>query len=208
MRLMSLSGFLVFAGVYFLAVASPGPGLMSLIARTVSRGLAGMPAYIAGFVVGDLVLYTLAAMGLAVLAKTYAPIFEIIRYGGALYLFYLAYRLWTQTDMLKFETARIPEISHLRAFMGSLILTLGNPKPILFFLSIMPLVVDPSTFSPVLFLELAVVIVLVLTGVMSMTALLADRTRRLLTSSRAVQRLHKGTGALMAAAGIMILTRE
>ncbi|MBV8306165.1 MAG: LysE family transporter, partial [Gammaproteobacteria bacterium] len=66
---MSLYGLAVFSLVYALAVASPGPGVASVVARALGRGLAGAPAYIAGFVVGDLLWFTLAAAGLAMLAE-------------------------------------------------------------------------------------------------------------------------------------------
>jgi threonine/homoserine/homoserine lactone efflux protein len=49
-----------------LAVASPGPGIAAVVAGALGRGVRGAPAFIAGFVVGDLVWLTLAATGLAV----------------------------------------------------------------------------------------------------------------------------------------------
>jgi threonine/homoserine/homoserine lactone efflux protein len=86
-------------------------------------------------------------------------------------------------------------------------LTLGNPKVIVFFLSLMPLVVDMKEITPLVFIELAVVIVLVITPVMSVALLAADRARRVFTSERALRRINRGTAAVMAGAAAVIATR-
>jgi threonine/homoserine/homoserine lactone efflux protein len=57
---MSLYGLLVFALVYALAVATPGPAVAALIARVLGRGTHGMAAFVAGLMLGDLVWFTLA----------------------------------------------------------------------------------------------------------------------------------------------------
>lgn len=46
---MSLSGLLIFSAVYFMAVATPGPGVAAVVARSLARGAHGAPAFIAGF---------------------------------------------------------------------------------------------------------------------------------------------------------------
>ena len=69
---MTIYGLLTFCAVYALAVAAPGPGIAAIIARGLAHGLKGAPAFIAGFMVGDLVWFAIAATGLAALAKTAA----------------------------------------------------------------------------------------------------------------------------------------
>jgi len=54
---MSLYGLLVFSAVYMLAVATPGPGVAAVVARSLAKGTHGAPAFIAGFVVGDLIWF-------------------------------------------------------------------------------------------------------------------------------------------------------
>jgi threonine/homoserine/homoserine lactone efflux protein len=92
---MSAYGLSVFCLVYAFAVASPGPGVAAVVARALGRGLSGAPAFIAGFLAGDLIWFTLAATGLAMLAQTAHTVFVVVRYAGAAYLLYLAWRLWT-----------------------------------------------------------------------------------------------------------------
>src|SRR5215475_6328252 len=92
--IMTLTGLLLFSAAYATAVFSPGPGVAALVARVLARGLRGAPAFIAGFLIGDLVWFTVAATGLALLAQTFAMVFLAVKYAGAAYLLYLAWRLW------------------------------------------------------------------------------------------------------------------
>jgi threonine/homoserine/homoserine lactone efflux protein len=89
---MSWYGLLTFCVVYFLAVATPGPGVAAVLAQGLARGSAGAPAFIAGFLAGDLIWFLAAAVGLAALAQTAHTAFVIVRYAGAVYLLYLAYK--------------------------------------------------------------------------------------------------------------------
>ena len=75
---MSIYGLSVFLVAYMLAVASPGPGVAAIVARALGYGLRGAPAFIAGFLVGDLVWFALAATGLAMLAQTAYTVFVVV----------------------------------------------------------------------------------------------------------------------------------
>ena len=138
---MTPTSLVLFAAVYFAAVATPGPGVAALVARVLGHGLGGVAAFIAGYVVGDLIWLILAATGLSVLANAFAGLFVALKYAGAAYLLY---RRVEDGDRAGRRSARRrPAASRgWRAFFGSLSLTLGNPKVMIFFLSIMPLVVD------------------------------------------------------------------
>lgn len=198
---------LLFAGVYFVAVASPGPGLAAVVARGLGHGMTAAPAFVAGFVVGDLVWFTIAATGLAVIAQTFTTVFIVIKYAGCAYLLWMAWKIWTAPVTGAEVKADAAKPRWLSSFLGSLALTLGNPKVIVFFLSIMPLVVDPGQLSVFAFLELAITIVLVITPTMLGYLWLADRARRVFTSPKALRRINRGTAGIMAGAAAVIATR-
>lgn len=80
---MDWSHLAVFAATYFAVLVMPGPGVTSLVAHLLARGTHGAPAFIAGFVAGVLVWFTVAATGLAVLASTFAVVFIVVRYLAA-----------------------------------------------------------------------------------------------------------------------------
>jgi threonine/homoserine/homoserine lactone efflux protein len=204
---MSAYGLLIFSLVYALAVASPGPGVAAVLARSLGRGLAGAPAFIAGFLVGDLVWFTLAAAGLAVLAKTAYTLFLVIRYAGAAYLLYLAWRLWsTPARALEDAGARRRE-RPLQLFLGTLALTLGNPKTMVFFLAVLPTVVELKRLTVGGFLEIALVISVVLPAVLGAYAVFAARARARLSRPETVRWVQRTTGAVMAGAAVAVATR-
>jgi threonine/homoserine/homoserine lactone efflux protein len=202
---MTLSSLILFAAVYFAAVASPGPGVAALIARVLGQGLMGVAPFIAGYFVGDMIWLTLAATGLAVVAKTFAGVFVAIKFAGAAYLLFLAWRMATAPAVV--EAAPAAATRGLRAFLGSLSLTLGNPKVMVFFLSIMPLVVDLKTLTPLALVELAVVCAIVIFSTLTLYALGANQARTFLRSTRAVRFVHRAAGGLMAGVAVAVATR-
>ena len=105
---MTLSSLLLFAAVYFAAVATPGPGVAALIARVLGQGLKGLAPFIAGYFVGDMIWLMLATTGLAVIAKTFASVFIAIKFAGAAYLLVLAWRMATAPAVV--EPAPTPAI--------------------------------------------------------------------------------------------------
>ena len=202
---MTLSSLLLFAAVYFAAVATPGPGIAALVARVLAHGLKCVAPFIAGYVVGDIIWLLLAGTGLSVLAHTFAGLFVAIKYVGAAYLLYVA---WTMATAPAATDGATPVASSgLRAFLGSLSLTLGNPKVMIFFLSIMPLVVDVRTMSPAALAELAVASALIISATLSAYAVAANRARALLRSTRAMRIAHRAAGGVMAGVAVAVATR-
>jgi threonine/homoserine/homoserine lactone efflux protein len=202
---MTFSSLILFAAVYFAAVATPGPGVAALVARVLGQGLRGLAPLIAGYFVGDMIWLTLAATGLAVVAKTFAGMFVAIKFAGAAYLLYLAWRMATAPAVVGGSLA--PATSGWRAFLGSLSLTLGNPKVMVFFLSIMPLVLDIRTLTALALFELALVCGVVISATLALYALAANRARTLLRSTRAMRFVHRAAGGLMASAALAVATR-
>lgn len=203
---MPLSSLALFAAVYAVAVASPGPGVFALVARVLARGTQGIPAFIAGFLVGDLVWFSIAATGFALLAQTFATLFIGIRYLGATYLAYLAWRAWT-APVEPLESAPVRGESGPRLLVGGLALTLGNPKVVLFFLALLPTVIDLEHLTPLGMIEIAATIVVVLATTLTAYALAAARVRRLFVSVRARRAVNRGAGTVMAGAAVAVAMR-
>ena len=202
---MTFSSLILFAAVYFAAVATPGPGVAALIARVLGPGLKGVAPFIAGYFVGDMIWLMLAATGLAVVAKTFAGVFVVIKFAGAAYLLYLAWRMATGPAAV--GEAPMEATRGWRAFLSSLSLTLGNPKVMVFFLSIMPLVVDVRTLSALALFELALVCGVVISATLTLYALAANRARHLLRSTRAMRFVNRAAGGLMAGIAVAVATR-
>jgi len=205
---MDLAGLLVFAAAYLAVMVMPGPGVTALIARVLARGTRGAPAFIAGFVTGSLAWFVVAAAGLAIIASTFATVFIVIRYAGAAYLLYLGWKLWTAPvrTVDATEADASPE-KRGRLFLAGLAINLGNPKVIVFFLALLPTVVDLARLTPLGFVELAGVIASIASSVLAVYAFAAARARRLFTSSRAVRLVNRGSGLAMAGAAAAVAAR-
>jgi threonine/homoserine/homoserine lactone efflux protein len=204
---MTFYGLLTFCAVYALAVATPGPGIAAIIARSLAHGLRGAPAFIAGFMLGDLVWFGVAATGLAALARTAATLFIAIKWAGVAYLLFLAWKLWTAPPAKVDVGAEQRGVHGWKAFLSSLALTLGNPKAILFFVALLPTVIDLSTMNATRFIEITVAISIVQPAVLLAYALLATKARSLFTTPESVKKLNRGAGAAMAGAAVVIATR-
>jgi len=199
------TSLIIFAAVYFVAVATPGPGVAALVARVLGQGLEGVAPFIAGYFVADMVWLMLAATGLAVVAETFAGVFVAIKFAGAAYLLYLAWKMATAPLALAY--APPPASRGWRAFLASLSLTLGNPKVMVFFLSIMPLVVDVGTLTPAALAELAAASALIISATLAAYALAANRARTFLRSTRAMRIAHRAAGGVMAGVAVAVATR-
>jgi len=204
---MTIYGLLTFCAVYALAVAAPGPGVAAVIARGLAHGLKGTPAFIAGFMVGDLIWFAIAATGLAALANTAATLFVIIKWIGVAYLLYLAWKLWSAPSASVEVSAKNDRQHGWHAFAASLMLTLANPKTILFFLALLPTVIDLASMNALRFMEVSAAMCVVLPSVLGAYAFLAARARELFTTPKAVRRLNRSSGVAMAGAAVVVATR-
>jgi threonine/homoserine/homoserine lactone efflux protein len=203
---MPLTGLAVFAAALFVAAASPGPATAALVARVLVRGTAGALAYMAGLAVGDVVWLTCAVLGLAFVAKTFAWLFLALKYAGAAYLLYLAWRMWrAPAEMAAPETPRAER--PLRLFLAALSVMLGNPKVMIFYLALLPNLVDLAGISAAGYAELVAVTLLVVMAVDGGYVLLASRVRRLFASPLALRWANRGSGAIMAGAAVAVASR-
>lgn len=204
---MSVYGLVIFSLVYALAVATPGPGVALVIARALGRGSTGAAFFLAGFLAGDLIWFSLAALGLAMLAHTAHHLFLAVRYAGAAYLLLLTWRLWRSPAPGLAVAAATEREPPWRLFLGSLALTLGNPKTMVFFLAILPTVVDLGHLTAGGFAAVAAVITLVLPAILGGYTLAAMRARGRLGRAGTVRWLQRGTGIVLVGAALAVATR-
>lgn len=202
---MDIDRLLVFAAAYFAIVVLPGPAVTALLARVLARGPRGAAGFIAGIAAGALLWLAIAAAGLAALAATFAPVFVVIRYAGAAYLLWLAWKLWTApVHQLDAGKATSEDKS---LFLTGLAINLGNPKAIVFFLALLPSVVDLGGLTPLAFGALAAIVVAIVVGVFGVYTVLAVRARRLLRSTPAIRLVNRGSAVAVAGAAAAIATR-
>ena len=194
--------FLLYCGFYTVAVATPGPGVIALVARALGSGFKSVVPGSLGILVGDLCLMTLSAFGLALIAQAMGHLFLIVKIAGGLYLFYLAYKYWTAK--VEDDGEIVPQ-SASRGFLAYLGLTLGNPKAIAFFVALLPVAVNPRELNAAGYLQLCCATFVVIPVITLGYAALASQLSRFVASRKARRRINKGAGAVMAGAGCLIM---
>lgn len=140
---MSIEKLALFAGYAMLVTLSPGPDILTVIARSVAQGTrAGLVATV-GFATGVIFHTTLAATGLAFLLRQSPAAFRVIQYLGAAYLFYLAVRMVLSKEELQLD-AKTEERTLRRIYGQSVLMNILNPKVTLFFFAFLSRFGDPN----------------------------------------------------------------
>jgi threonine/homoserine/homoserine lactone efflux protein len=188
--------FLAFVPVALALNLTPGADMMFCFAQGMKGGARPAIAASAGISVGSMVHVLLAGLGLGALVAAFPWVFGAIRWVGAGYLAWLAWKTF-RTPLL---VAEAPPARTTRAFRDGLIVNLSNPKVILFILALLPQFVDPA--RPVLpqFLACGAVIA---TGGFVVNALVGVFSgglgRRFLRNPRTERRMRFATGSIFAA---------
>lgn len=205
-RSMDLTSLLLFTAAYFAVVILPGPAITALVARVLARGTRGAPAFIAGCATGSLLWVTVAAAGLAAIASTFATLFLAIKYAGAAYLLYLAWKFWT-TDVRLMKAAEVALEGQGQLFLAGLAINLGNPKAMAFFLALLPTIVRLDALTLFGAAELGAIVVMIVSVVFSAYAIAAARARRFFTSPSAIRRMNRGSAVTIAGTAILVVSR-
>ncbi len=189
-----------FVIIFTIDSIAPGPAVAMVMSRGASIGLARTLPFIAGLVVGDLLLFCMALLGLAALAKSFVTLFFFIKWIGVGYLLYLAYTAWTAKPV----SAEITPAggTGIRSFLLALFLPLGNPKAVGFYVALLPAFMDVEELTMTSTVKFSLAIVLIWSLVLIFYTALADQGRQYLSETDALKWLNKGAaGAMVGAAG-------
>ncbi len=206
--MLDISQVLTYSAALGVAAAIPGPGMAALVARSVSGGALSGLCLLFGIVLGDLTYLSFAVFGLAMVAEHFHSLFQLVRWGAAGYLCYLAWVFWFATHQAIEPGQQVQRRALLSAAISGFSITLGNPKTIAFYLALLPLVINLEAVSLQTWgLMLVPLTAGVLLAVGAVYILGAVRIRHLLSSLRAQQRLFRGAAVIMAGAAAAMLLR-
>ncbi|MBI1492950.1 LysE family translocator [Halocynthiibacter styelae] len=188
----------------FVAAVIPGPGIAALVGQALGGGSRNSMFFILGIALRDLTWLTVAVVGLAAVAKTFAEAFLVIKIMGAVYLLYLGWVFWT-ADVSETRIRTTKEGTALSSVFAAYMVTLGNPKSIIFYLALLPSVVDLDRVDLVQWLILAVLTTAVLFAVLIPYAMLAAKARAVMSDTSALRKLNQVAAGVIGAAGALIL---
>lgn len=193
---MTLSIIATYALALFVVALIPGPGITALVARALGTTFSESLAMAVGISLGDLVFLTAVVLGLSVVAQTFGFVFLVIKYVGVAYLAWMAYKIWT-SGIVRTDIKASSRASGFQAMMSGLFVTLGNPKAMLFYLALVPTIVDITTVTFSDYLILLAVSMGVLLVVTIPYIALAAKARDLLRHPAALRRLNRASATFL-----------
>ena len=203
---MSSTGSLwLFILPYATAAAFPGAAQSVMIAQVLARGGRSTVSYVVGMIIGNALWLCAAIFGLAALAARFATPVIAVRWCGAALLAYIAWKIWTSAG----EIAASPIANRGGSgVFGGLLLTLSNPKALVFFSAILPQAFDMLTLSGA---QIALILALGIgidAGVQFMYLLTASRIRTFLQAPARTRIVNRVAAVLIAVTAVVIATRH
>lgn len=203
---MTLASLLTYCGALFIAAAIPGPGITAIVARALGSGFRETFFMGLGLVLGDTIYLTAVVLGLAFVAQTFTEVFLVIKIAGALYLGYIAWKLWT-AGLLSTDVVAKKSNGAGMAFLSGLLVTLGNPKTMLFYVALVPTLIDIGNIGLREYAMLLAATFVVLLIVLVPYMLLASRARTFLKKPRALRILNRVAASILAGTAAFIAAR-
>ncbi len=205
MQELSLFGF--FIAVIILA-ATPGPGMFATISLALSSGFSRAMCLVAGIILGDLVYLMMAIFGLSMIARVLGDLFIIVKIGGGLYLIWLGIKIWSSDANYAGPVKTNAKDRKTTSFISGLIITLSNPKVILFYCGFLPAFMDVQHLSASEIIMVASVVAFTVCVILAIYAYLAAKARRYLAHRKAGRVMNRIAAGTMIGAGVAIAAKS
>ncbi len=205
---MSIIEIITLFGIMVVLAAMPSSSVALVVTRSATLGVGNGIAVAAGIVLGDLTFVMLAMLGLSIVAETMGGLFMVIKYLGALYL------LWLGFSLLRAQNKTTITVSNTRgkgnfvaSFLAGFILTLGDVKAIVFYVSLLPVFIDLSALQVAEILAVICVTVVSVGGVKVLYALSATKLANLARELKFESAARKTAGGFMIGAGTYLIVK-
>jgi threonine/homoserine/homoserine lactone efflux protein len=204
---MSLSGFIGYSCALAIAAIIPGPQIFAIVAQALRRGYGRAAWMTLGMVLGDVLYLTAVLVGLAFVAETLSFVLIAIKWAGVVYLSWLAVEFWkSDTELGEMELEK--GSSGKNAFISGMLVTLGNPKSVLFYISIMPTIVNLRSITQMDALILLAITGTILLAVQLPFAVAAARTRHFFRSPGRLRLVNRSAAVCMGGAAAAVALRK
>lgn len=202
---LSLSEIGLYSFALLLLFITPGPVWVALIARSLKSGFAGAWPLALGVAIGDLCWPALALLSLGQIVSLHGDLIFWLRYIAVAVFVGMGIGLYlTPVHPLQAES-KLTKEGVLAGFLAGLMVIIGNPKAMLFYIGILPGFFDVSR------LQIADIAVIALISALApftgnlILGLAVGRARQLISSVSARRRLNQGSGIILIAVGGLIL---
>ncbi|MBT6633628.1 MAG: LysE family translocator [Gammaproteobacteria bacterium] len=199
---MEINIFLVLGFTLFVFAVTPGPGTLALLSISTSRGLASAIFFSVGMTLGDLTYLTIVIFSLNALADLITPVTNAVQYFGACYLFYLGYCQWTAGKFSMDNEVSVQ--SHLKELLTGFLLAGTNPKVMIFYLSVLPSLIDLNQVSLAYGLKIVATVATSLLLGLVFIGVLGKKLRQLISSQKIALRVNRVFGVIMIGVGFSL----
>ena len=196
---MTVAQFLALLAAMFAIAVVPGPSDLLVVGRSIAAGFSHGVAVTVGVIAADYVFVLVALFSLGFIANELGAVFAVIRYGCGIFLIASGVAIWRSRN--RNATVRSERSRSLAAsFAAGFLTTLGDPKAILFYLSLLPAFVDMTAVTWQIALLVMGAATLTIASIKLGYAFLSVRAKTYLENRSA----HVKTSAVSAAAAIIV----
>ncbi|GHG82332.1 LysE family translocator [Pseudodonghicola xiamenensis] len=201
---LSIWDMVLYSGALLILFLTPGPVWLAMVARGVSGGFASAWPLAFGVAVGDVVWPFLAVVGMAWLVSEYGAILVVLRWVASAVFLFMGWMAIRHANSEIQTNGRLTRPGRWAGFLAGVMVILGNPKAILFYMGVLPGFFDLGAVTRPDIVAIVVLSVAVpLIGNLGF-ALVIDRMRRILGTPRAIRRMNLGAGGLLIAVALIL----
>lgn len=207
---MSLEVWIAFTLTSAVLLAIPGPTVMLVVSYALGRGHRSGLATVPGVALGDFTAITISLLGAGAALAASASLFTALKLAGAAYLVWLGIRLWrAPPNFPDTQTPASDDKSGSGMFWNAYLVTVLNPKGIVFFVAFAPQFVDPARPLPTQFAILIATFVTLATLNVIIWAYLAGEMRARFRKPSTLRMLNRVGASFLIGAGVFTaLTRQ
>ena len=200
--MFGITNYSAFVIAFILLLLLPGPGNLALITSAGKGGLMGGVASVFGLLVGDQILMWLAVAGVAALLQANPVVFHALQWLGAAYLAWLGFKMLTA----KAGDKPLLNITSGHYFRQTLVITLFNPKAIMFYVAFLPQFIDPVKHEGMLTFSVMAATIAVLGFIYCITVVLITHymAERIRANPRVTDVLQKVAGVFLIGFGVKL----
>jgi leucine efflux protein len=200
--MFGITNYSAFVIAFILLLLLPGPGNLALITSTSKGGIKGGLAATLGVIAGDQVLMWMAIAGVAALLGAYPAAFQAVQWLGAAYLVWLGVKLL----LAKVGDQPILNIRPSHYFQQAMMITLFNPKAIVFYMAFFPLFIDPAKHQGWITYAVLSATIVSLTFLYGLTAVLLTHfmAEKIRSNPRVTSVLQKFAGLFLVGFGVKL----
>ncbi|NEP16625.1 MAG: LysE family translocator [Leptolyngbya sp. SIO4C1] len=203
---MTISSITALFGTMLILAIAPGPSDFAVVARSIAAGFTQALIMVSGIIAADFLFILLAVYSLTEVADSFGSLFIVVKYLCSAYL------IWLGIGSLRSQPAPvdIPEAqrtSGYSSFLGGLLITLGDPKAILFYMGLFPAFIDLSSIAITDVALIMLIAAATVGGVKASYAYLARRAKLVFGNPRLRRKLDITASSVLIGTGLFLILR-